>query len=445
MSASLQSLEGLKWQLTTSIASELIEQEKNLRLKKLCPQLKLAGFRPGKVPLSVAAKRFGPEVHNEVVADLIKDSLVKEIAEHKLDLVGLPSIEPKSTYKVGEPLEYIATFEVMPKIELVDLNGVEVEQIVAEVSDADVEKALQKLQKQQATWVEVERTAANGDQVVINFDGSIAGEPISGGKAEAFELELGSKSMIPGFEDGILGKKAGDAFDLNVTFPEKYQSDDLAGKEAVFKIVVLKVSKLNLPELDSAFAERFDIKESDGIEKLRADIKDNLQRELDQTVTHKNNEAIFTQLIKQNIFDLPKALVDKEIDRLRKAFQQQMRQLPDANKQQKFPELPSELFAEKAKRHVSLGLLAAEYIQQHDLKVDPDKVQAKLEELAKNYHDPEEAIQWYRSHKDKLAEIESMVLEQQVIDKLLETATIKTQQETYESLLQKNTQKSVDD
>lgn len=432
MQVSVETTKGLERKMTVEIPAEEVESEVSTRLKDLAGRVKLDGFRQGKVPAKVVQQKYGQQVRNEVIGDLMKSTLYKAIQEQHLHIAGIPSIEP-TKMEVGQSLEYIATFEVLPEIEIKELAGVTVERAEASVGDADISETLEKLRKQQSEWAEVDRKAKSGDQVTIDFLGSIDGEEFPGGKAEGFDLELGTNSMIPGFEEQIIGSKAGDKTEVKVNFPEDYHHSDVAGKEAVFAITVHKVSEAKLPELDDAFAEKFNIKEG-GVDALRKDLQTNMQRELEVQVNNRNKEQIFEKFLEVNQFDIPAALIDEEIARL----QQQMAQRISGGQQvdmSKMPEMPRDIFEDKAKQRVSLGLLISQFIEKNELKVDDERIEKHIQHMASAYERPDELITWLRSNKQQMAEVEAVVLEEMVVERLFEQATVTTKQMSYDEVM----------
>jgi len=345
--------------------------------------------------------------------------------QEKLNPAGAPSVEPKSMEE-GKDFEYIATFEVYPEVALAGFEDISVERLESEVTDADVDTMLDTLRKQNTRFEAVERAAENGDQVTIDFVGKIDGEAFQGGTANGTNLVLGSGRMIPGFEEGLVGAKAGDSLTLNVTFPEDYQNLDLAGKAAEFETTVQAVAAPVLPELDDEFFAQFGVTEG-GLDGFRAEVRKNMERELRQAIKTKVKAQVMDGLLESNTVEVPKALISSEIDRLR---EQAAQQFGGANFD--VSQLPAELFEEQAKRRVSLGLIVAEVVKQNDIKPDNDRVRAMVEELASAYQEPEQVVNWYYQNEQQLGEIQSVVLEEQVVDTVLQKAQVTDKKVAYE-------------
>ena len=425
MQVSVETTSGLERRMTVGIPAERIENEVNKRLQQTAGRARIDGFRPGKVPMSVIRKRFGASARQEVIGEVIQSSFYEAVIQEKLNPAGAPSVEPKELDE-GKDFEYIATFEVYPQVALADFADISVERIDAEVTDADLENMLEILRKQHTSYEVVERAAENDDQLTVDFTGRIDGEAFQGGTASNSKLVLGSGRMIPGFEEGLVGAKAGETRTVNVTFPEDYQNLDLAGKAAEFEIIVHDVAAAQLPELNDEFFARFGVEEG-GLEGFRSEVRKNMERELRQAIKGKTKTQVMDGLLKSNEVEVPKALISNEIDRLR---QQAVQQFGGASIDPS--QLPAELFEEQAKRRVSLGLIVAEIVKQNDIKPDSDRVRAMVEELASAYQEPEQVVNWYMQNEQQLAEIESVVLEEQVVDTVLQKAKVTDKAVTYE-------------
>ena len=425
MQVSVETTSGLERRMTVGIPADRIENEVNKRLQQTAKRARVDGFRPGKVPMSVIRKRFGASAHQEVIGEVIQSSFYEAVMQEKLNPAGAPSVEPKSM-EAGKDFEYIATFEVYPEVTLAGFETISVERPESEVTDADVDTMLETLRKQNTRFEAVERAAENGDQVTIDFVGKIDGEVFQGGTANGTNLVLGSGRMIPGFEEGLVGAKAGDSLTLNVTFPEDYQNLDLAGKAAEFETTVQAVAAPALPELNDEFFAQFGVNEG-GLEGFRAEVRKNMERELRQAIKTKVKGQVMDGLLNTNTVEVPKALISTEIDRLR---EQAVQQFGGANIEAS--QLPAELFEEQAKRRVSLGLIVAEVVKQNDIKPDNDRVRAMVEELASAYQEPEQVINWYYQNEQQLGEIQSVVLEEQVVDTVLQKAQVTDKKVAYE-------------
>src|SRR5690606_18327391 len=359
MQVSIETTSGLERRLTIGVPAEQVESEVEKRLKQAAQNVRINGFRKGKVPLNVVKQRFGAGVRQEVVGDVISRSFHAAVQKENVKPAGQPSIQAKQLAP-GKDLEYIATFEVYPTVELSDLSTYELTRFKADVTDADVDNMIEILRKHQGTWSDVERAAADGDQVNIDFVGTKEGVEFSGGKAEGQNLILGSKSMVPGFEDGIIGMKAGDEKTIALTFPEDYQSDELKGAAVEFKITVNKVSEIQLPELKKDFFVKFGV-EKGGEKQFRKEVKANMERELGNAIKAKTKTLVMDALIASHKTDLPKALVANEINVLRNQMLQRF-----GGQQQNFDVktlLPDTMFQEEAERRVTLGLIVGEIVK----------------------------------------------------------------------------------
>ena len=424
MQVSVEVLSGLERRITVGVPAEQVETEVDKRLQQLSRTQRLPGFRPGKLPMKVVQQRWGDAVRRDVWGDVMQRSFYEAVTKENLNPAGNPRIEPK-TMEAGKDVEYVATFEVYPEFNVQGLDKIEVEKPKTEVTDADLDTMLETLRKQRASWTVVDRSAKDGDQVTIDFVGTVDGVAFEGGTANGVKVVLGSNQMIPGFEEGLVGASANSEVELNVTFPEDYGNADLAGKAAVFKVVVKSVSEQVLPALDDAFVAQFGISEG-GVDALRTEVRKNMQRELNQVIKNKVKAQVMDGLLKQNEVQVPQALIDGEVERLR---QQANRELGMATRKKELPELPASLFTEQAKRRVSLGLIVGEIIRANELKADGAKVRAAVEELASAYETPSEVVNWYYSNQRELAQMEAIVLEEQVVDFVLGKAQV-TEKET---------------
>ncbi|AYN94255.1 trigger factor [Pseudomonas sp. LTJR-52] len=424
MQVSVESTSALERRMTVGVPAERIETEVAKRLQQTARRVKVPGFRPGKVPMSVIRQRYEASARQEAFGDLIQETFYEAIVQEKLNPAGAPSVEPKA-YEKGKDLEYVATFEVFPEFEVKGLEDIQVERLQSEVADSDLDNMLEILRKQNTRYEEVDREAASDDQVTIDFVGKIDGEAFQGGSANGTQLVLGSGRMIPGFEEGLAGAKAGEERVLNLTFPEDYQNLDLAGKTAEFTVKVTKVSAPQLPEMNEEFFAQFGVQEST-LEGFRAEVRKNMDRELRQAIKNKVKNQVMDSLIAANPIEVPAALINSEVDRLRVQAVQQFggNIKPD--------QLPAELFTEQAKRRVVLGLIIAEMVKQFELKPDDERVRALIEEMASAYQEPEQVVAWYYQNEQQLNEVRSVVLEEQVVDTVLEKAKVTDKQVSYE-------------
>ncbi|WP_434771162.1 trigger factor [Pseudomonas entomophila] len=427
MQVSVENTSALERRMTIGVPAERIETEVNKRLQQTARRAKVPGFRPGKVPMSVIRQRYEEVARQEALGDLIQATFYEAVVEQKLNPAGAPAVEPK-VFEKGKDLEYIATFEVFPEFTVAGFDSINVERLDAEVADADLDNMLEVLRKQNVRFEAVEREAQNEDQLNIDFVGKVDGEAFAGGSATGTQLVLGSGRMIPGFEDGLVGAKAGEERVLNVTFPEDYQNLDLAGKAAEFTVKVNSVSAPQLPELNEAFFAQFGIKEST-LEGFRAEVRKNMERELRQAIKTKVKNQVMDGLLAANLVDVPKALLENEVNRLRVQAVQQF------GGNIKPEQLPAELFEEQAKRRVVLGLIVAEVVKQFELKPDDARVRAMIEEMASAYQEPEQVIAWYYKNDQQMNEVRSVVLEEQVVDTVLQKATVTDKSVSYEEAI----------
>ena len=433
MQVSVETTSGLERRLTIAIPAEKIEAEVNQRIKQTAPKVKLDGFRPGKVPARVVRQRFGQGIRQEVLGELMSSSFYDAVTQEKLKPAGQPEIEPKQIEE-GKDFSFTATFEVYPEFDLIDLKGVEIKRPVTEVTDADVAEMIETLRKQQATFAEADKAAEEGDQVNIDFEGFKDGEAFAGGKAEGADLVLGSKQMIPGFEDGLVGAKAGEEKELNLTFPEDYHAENLKGADVVFKVKVNTVKASKLPELDDEFFAKFNITEG-GLDALKAEVKKNMERELKQALKNRIKQQVMDAILEKNSIDIPSSLIEQEINALRQQMFQQFGgggQMPNLDASL----LPNELFTDQANRRVKLGLLLSKAVEAHGIKADADKVRETVEDIASAYESSDEVVNYYYSNQQLLGQVQAMVLEDDVVDKLLDSADVSEQNLSYSELMQ---------
>ena len=410
MQVSVEETGSLERRLNVAVPQDRIEKEVQSRLQRLSRTAKVKGFRPGKVPMKVVAQQYGKQVRDEVVGEVIQSSYFEAVNQEKLQPAGMPTIEPK-VMEEGKDLEYTATFEVMPKVELAEVAGVKLEKTVAEVTDEDLEKMMESLRQQRASWKEVKRKAKKGDRLNIDFKGTIDGEEFSGNSGKDVPITIGSGRMIEGFEKGLTGAKAGEELTLDLQFPEDYAHKEVAGKPVQFQITVNKVEAPELPEIDEEFAKSFGI--GDGsLDSLRQEVRQNMEREMKQAVSARNKQVAMDKLMELNKLEVPAALVDQEAESLKRQMMQQM-YTPQGKSG---VDLDASMFKEQAERRVSLGLVLSELIKAKGIKVSEEQLRAKVEEIASTYERPEEVVNWYFADKKRLSEIESLALEDAVVD-----------------------------
>ncbi|GAA0858036.1 trigger factor [Aliiglaciecola litoralis] len=434
MQVSVETTQGLERRLTISVPAESIDSAVKSRLQQLAKTQRINGFRPGKVPVSVIKKRFGQAVRQEVAGEAMQQNFYQAVVQEKLNPAGMPTFEMKKDVD-GEDLEFVASFEIYPEVEVKDLDKIKLDKPVVEISDKDLDAMMDTLRKQHADWKEVKRKAKKDDRVTINFVGTIDGEEFDGGKAEDFPLELGKDRMIPGFEKPLVGAKKGDEVVSDVTFPEDYHAENLKGKEAQFTITVTKVEGLELPKVDADFAKLFGIEDGD-VDALKVEVRKNMQRELDQTLKSKLKEDVISGILEKNQVDVPKALLDQEIDALREQAKQRFQQQSGGNTAN-MPELPADLFEENAKRRVSIGLLLGEIIKKNEIKVDDAKVEQLIETTASAYEDPSEVIEYYKSNNELLQQIQNVALEEQAVEWVASQAKVKEVKKAFDEIMNK--------
>lgn len=423
----------LETQLTVKVPVATIQGRVESRIQQVAKTAKIDGFRKGKVPVSHIRAQYGAGIQQEVINDVIRDTVFDAIREENIRAVGMPNIDDVKLE--NDFLVYQATVEVFPEVEVQSLEGVDVERQTATVGDADVDTMIESLQKQRQTFAAKEDAAANGDQVKFDFEGSIDGELFDGGAAQDFSLVLGSGRMIPGFEDGIVGMKAGEEKTIDVTFPEDYQAENLKGKQAQFKINVKSVESPAVPELDEAFFEQFGVKEG-GLDKLKADVRKNMEREVKNAARAQVKEATFNALLEKNEIEIPGSMLEQEIDRQRDMMLNRFAQQFGADPKNFSKDmLPNELFEEQALRAARLGVLVSSIIEANKLEVDQARVDAFINEMAENYEDPKEVVDFYSNNKQERANIEAVVLEDQVVDYLLAQANVSDKDVSYQELL----------
>jgi trigger factor len=429
MQVSVETTEGLERKMTIAVPGEQVDTAVNARLQEAAKTVQLKGFRKGKVPFKVIKSKFGSGVRQEVVGELMNQSYYEALNQESLKPAGQPRIEA-TKLEEGEDLEFTAVFEVYPEIAIPDFASIELERLTAEIGAGDVDEMIETLRQQRQTWSEVEREAADQDTVNIDYVGKKGGEEFDGGKADGSNLVLGSERMIPGFEEGIVGKQAGDTFTLPLEFPKQYHNDELAGQAVEFDITLNSVSEQVLPEVDAEFFKSFGIEEG-GEEAFREEITNNMTREMNTASRNKLKNRVMDALDSVVEITVPDALIAAELQQLKQQAMQQMGGAQNVDPSM----LPDELFQEQAKRRVVLGLVLGEVVQQQNLQADPAKVRESIEELASTYESPDDVINWYYSNKDELASIESTVIEDQIFDYIIEAAQVSDKPVSYQEII----------
>lgn len=436
MDVSVESTNGLTRRVSVSIPSEHVEQKVQERLKHLASRVKMDGFRPGKAPLSLVKKQYLESVRVEVAQSLLEETLPEALQKKALSPVSSPAIE-KFEAKPGEEFKYTVSFEVLPVIKIKEPDQKStVEWLTSEVKASDIDDMIKKLQTQNMSWTTVSRAAKKSDKLRIDFDGTVDGTAIEHGKSTDFSIELGSGQMIPGFEDALIGHKFGESFTIEVTFPKDYHEEKLAGKNAKFDIVLHEVEEGKLPELDADFVKSYGVM-SGKFEDLREDISVNMARELDRRLREINHEACFAVLTELNPFELPSGLIDKEIEHLKHEMYHRIFGSQHSDNE-KIPDFPRELFEDRAKKRVHLGLLFSEYVQKHSVVADQKQVDELIEKYALAYADPDQFKAQCRADKNWMAELEAVVIEQLVAEKIRDAVSVKKKKVSYQDAMNSN-------
>lgn len=433
MAVTVETLEKLERKITLSLPLVAIQNEVEARLKKVARTVKMDGFRPGKVPMNVVAQRYGYSVQYEVLNDKVGEEFAKAVQEAGLRVAGQPRISEKEGSAEGHA-DFDAIFEVFPEVKIGDLAAAEIEKLTAEVDEAAIEKTLDILRKQRRTFAQraAEEAAVDGDRVTVDFEGKIDGEAFAGGKAEDFQFLVGEGQMLKEFEDAVRGMKAGESKTFPLAFPEDYHGKDVAGKTADFLVTLKKVEAANLPEVNEALVKSLGI--ADGsVEALRADIKKNLEREVKFRLQARNKQAVMDALVSVAELDLPKASVQAEVARLMEAARADLKQrgIKDADK----AEIPEDIFLPQAERRVRLGLVVAELVKTNNLEATPEQLKAHVDELAASYEKPEEVVRWYFGDRQRLAEVEAVVIENNVAEFVLGKAKVNDKAVSFEELM----------
>jgi trigger factor len=424
MQVSVESGEGLERRMTVGLPADSIEAEVDKRLQQVARTVRIPGFRPGKVPMKIVRQRYGRQLQQEVFGDLVKSSFAQAVDQENLRPAGPPRIEPQLD-EAEKRYGYTAVFEVLPQFQLGSLQGETIKRPVAEVGEEDVDAMIERLRLQRRTWAPVERPAQEGDRLSISYSGTVDGEEFPGGKGDGVQIELGAGRMIPGFETGLIGAQAGEERQLDLTFPEDYRSDELKGKSARFEVQIATVEEPVLPDLDEEFARTFGVQDGD-LTRFRQDVRQNMERELAQRIKGRIKEQAMNVLLAKNPIDLPAALVRQEIHVLKEEARQGVGGA-------RF-ELPDGLFEESARRRVALGLVIGEVVRVHGIKVDAQRVRTAVDEVASTYEDPQEVVDFYYANREHLAPVESLALEDQVVDWILSQVEVEDEPASFKQL-----------
>ncbi|MBA4254489.1 MAG: trigger factor [Polaromonas sp.] len=433
MAVTVETLEKLERKMTLSLPVNVIQSEVETRLKRMARQVKMDGFRPGKVPFNVVAQRYGYSVHYEVMNDKVGEAFAAAANEAQIRVAGTPRISEKDGAAEGEML-FDAVFEVYPDVKIEDLGTAEIERFTAEVSDAAIDKTLDILRKQRRTFAQraMDAAAQDGDRVTIDFEGKIDGEPFAGGKATAFQFLVGEGQMLKEFEDAVRGMKNGESKTFPLSFPADYHGKDVAGKVADFLVTVNKIEAAHLPEVNEAFAKSLGIAEGT-VEGLRADIRKNLEREVKFRLQARNKQAVMDALVAKAELDLPKSSVQAELERLVQGARADLKQrgIKDADT----APIPEEMFTAQAERRVRLGLVVAELVRANNLHAKPEQIKSHIEELASSYEKPADVVRWYTSDDRRMSEVEAIVIENNVTEFVLGAAKVVDKAIDFEELM----------
>jgi trigger factor len=433
MAVNVETLDKLERKITLTLPASVIQSEVDSRLKRLARTVKMDGFRPGKVPMTVVAQRYGYSVHYEVMNDKVGEAFAQAANEAKLRVAGQPRITEKEQAGEGE-LAFDAVFEVYPEVTIGDLTTAEVEKLNAEVSEAAIDKTLDILRKQRRTFAQRphDAPAEEGDRVTVDFEGKIDGEPFQGGKADDFQFLVGEGQMLKEFEDAVRGMKTGESKTFPLAFPEDYHGKDVAGKQADFMVTVKKIEAAHLPEVNEVLAKSLGIADAT-VEGLRADIKKNLEREVKFRLLARNKQSVMDALVAKAELDLPKSSVQSEVDRMIEGARADLKQrgIKDADK---IP-VPDDMFRPQAERRVRLGLVVAELVRTQALHAKPEQIKAHVEDLAASYEKPADVVRWYYSDNQRLAEVEAIVIENNVTEFVLSKAKVVEKPISFDELM----------
>jgi len=431
MAANVENLGTLERRVSMRVPVQDIEKQVDARLKQLARNVKMPGFRPGKVPMKIVAQTYGPQVRNEVLGDAVQKSFSDAVKEANLRVAGYPKIEPKSENPTDAVLEFSATFEVYPEVRLGDLSGASIERPLVTVDDAAVTRTLEILRKQRTKFVAAERPAQDGDKLTVDFQGTIDGVPFEGGKAENFIFALGEGRMLPGFETAARGMSAGESKSFSLKFPDDYHGKDVAGKQAEFEIRIKNIDQAQLPEIDAEFAKSLGVADGD-VEKMRGEIRANVEREVKKRLEARLKNQVMDALLAATPLELPKALIEMEAQSL---VQRAAQDLQARGLKPEQLNLAPQQFEDTAKRRVALGLIIAELQQAENLKPKPAEVRALVEQEAQSYESPAEVVKWFYMQPQRLSEIEAMALEANVVKWVLSKAKVQEKEMAFDELM----------
>jgi len=431
MQATVENISQLERRIRISVPRTQIDSEVESRLKRLARTAKVHGFRPGKVPLKIVAQQYGGQVRQEVIGDTMQRSISDAMREQQLRVAGYPRLETVSDEKAGEALEFTATFEIYPEVKIGDLSQASIEKPQVAVSEEDVDKTLEILRKQRATFEPADRSAQNGDRVEIDYHGTVDGKDFAGGDAKGYVLTLGEGKTLADFEGNIPGMKAGDSKSVQVNFPADYHGKDVAGKTATFEIKLNRVSEPKLPEIGPEFAKALGVEDGD-IAKMRAEVRGNLEREVKKRVENRLKEQVMQVLLDSTPIELPNSLVEIEAERLQQRAREDLAMR--GIKADDMP-IPADMFAESAQRRVKLGLILAEVVKANALHASAEQVRAVVEDFAESYEHPDQIVSWYYQEPSRLAEVESLAVEQNVVNWIMGVAKVMDKSITFDELM----------
>ena len=433
MAVTVETLEKLERKITLSLPVDVITKEVDVRLKRVARQVKIDGFRPGKVPMNIVAQRYGYSTQFEVMNDKVGEAFAVATNEAKLRVAGQPSITEKEGPPEGQ-MQFDAVFEVYPEVKFADLSGLEVETVSADVTDAAIDKTIDILRKQRRTFAQrgLDTAAQDNDRVTIDFEGKIDGEPFQGGKAEDFQFLLGEGQMLKEFEDAVRGMKSGESKTFPLSFPADYHGKDVAGKQSDFLVTLKKVEAAHLPEVTDELAKSLGVAEAT-VEGLRADIKKNLEREVKFRLLGRNKQAALDAVATKAELDLPKASVQAELDRMIEGARADLKQrgIKDADK----APIPDDIFRPQAEKRVRMGLVVADLVRANNLQATAEQIKAHIEELASSYEKPAEVVRWYYGEMTRLGEVEAIVIENNVTDFILSKAKVNAKAISFDELM----------
>ena len=430
MQVTVETTQGLERKVKVQVPEDRIQGEISKRLTNIAQKARLPGFRPGKAPMKVIAQRYGKQVREEVVGEIVQSSFQDAIVQESLRPVGTPTIDPLE-WESGSGVAYTAVFDVYPEVSLPPIDSLKIARPEAEVGDGDVDRMLERLRKQRRRWESVQRAATPGDRVVVDFQGTCDGEAREDLKTDGYAVELGAGQLFKQLEDSLLGTEAGQELSLDLHFPSDFGAGELAGKPVHFEVKVNTVEEPVLPEIDDEFATGFGVKEG-GIEKLKSEIRDNMQRELEEGIRSTTKQRVMEALLAGRNLDLPESLIEREVQR---SLEQRRLELSHSGIDTSEIELDPEDFKQAAGRRVSLGLLVGELIKENGIKADPNEIRARIDSIASTYEDSGEVVRWYYSEPARLSEVESTVLEDTVVTWILDRATVVPEATSFDELL----------